>query len=79
MSRWLVTGASGMLAAELLGLLRAEGEPVTALSRGDLDLRDERAVRDLVAEHRPDVVVNCAAWTAVDDAETREEEALAVN
>ncbi|MEU1879470.1 dTDP-4-dehydrorhamnose reductase [Streptosporangium sp. NPDC020072] len=79
MSRWLVTGASGMLAAELLGLLRAREESVVALTRDDLDLRDERAVRDVVAEHRPGVVVNCAAWTAVDDAETHEDEALAVN
>ncbi|MFD0885123.1 sugar nucleotide-binding protein, partial [Streptosporangium algeriense] len=52
MSRWLVTGASGMLAAELLGLLRAQGESVVALTRDDLDLRDERAVREAVAEHR---------------------------
>ncbi|MBB4913269.1 dTDP-4-dehydrorhamnose reductase [Streptosporangium saharense] len=79
MSRWLVTGASGMLAAELLGLLRARGESVIALTRDDLDLRDGRAVRDVVAGHGPDVVVNCAAWTAVDDAETHEREALAVN
>ncbi|MFF0575063.1 dTDP-4-dehydrorhamnose reductase [Streptosporangium saharense] len=79
MSRWLVTGASGMLAAELLGLLRARGESVVALTRDDLDLRDGRAVQDVVAGHGPDVVVNCAAWTAVDDAETHEREALAVN
>lgn len=79
MSRWLVTGASGMLAAELLGLLRARGESVVALTRDDLDLRDGRAVRDVVTGHGPDVVVNCAAWTAVDDAETHEREALAVN
>ncbi|WP_406319187.1 dTDP-4-dehydrorhamnose reductase [Streptosporangium sp. NBC_01639] len=79
MSRWLVTGASGMLATELLGRLRAAGEPVLALSRDDLDLRDGPAVRHLVSACRPDIVVNCAAWTGVDDAETREAEALAVN
>ncbi|MGV9324358.1 dTDP-4-dehydrorhamnose reductase [Streptosporangium sandarakinum] len=79
MTRWLVTGASGMLAAELLRRLEADGEDVVALGRADLDLRDTRAVRRLVPDHRPDVVVNCAAWTAVDDAETREAEALAVN
>ncbi|MFG1748640.1 dTDP-4-dehydrorhamnose reductase [Streptosporangium sandarakinum] len=79
MTRWLVTGASGMLAAELLRRLSADGEDVVALGRADLDLRDTRAVRRLVPDLRPDVVVNCAAWTAVDDAETREAEALAVN
>ncbi|MFJ2028454.1 dTDP-4-dehydrorhamnose reductase [Streptosporangium sp. NPDC087985] len=79
MSRWLVTGASGMLATELLGRLKSVGEPVLALCRDELDLRDGAAVRHLVSACRPDIVVNCAAWTAVDDAETREAEALAVN
>ncbi|MEU0518930.1 dTDP-4-dehydrorhamnose reductase [Streptosporangium sp. NPDC006007] len=79
MSRWLVTGSSGMLATELLAHLAAAGEPVVALRRDDLDLCDGPAVRERVAEHRPEIVVNCAAWTAVDDAEAREDEALAVN
>lgn len=79
MSRWLVTGASGMLATELLAHLAAAGEPVVALRRDDLDLCDGPAVRERVAADRPEIVVNCAAWTAVDDAETHEDEALAVN
>ncbi|GAA4225284.1 dTDP-4-dehydrorhamnose reductase [Streptosporangium album] len=79
MSRWLVTGAAGMLATELVGRLRAAGEPVLALCRDELDLRDGSAVHHLVSACRPDIVVNCAAWTGVDDAETREAEALAVN
>ncbi|MFF0309431.1 dTDP-4-dehydrorhamnose reductase [Streptosporangium sp. NPDC004379] len=79
MTRWLVTGASGMLATELLRRLSADGEDVVALGRAGLDLRDTHAVHRLVPDLRPDVVVNCAAWTAVDDAETREAEALAVN
>ncbi|WP_433250231.1 dTDP-4-dehydrorhamnose reductase [Streptosporangium sp. CA-135522] len=79
MTRWLVTGASGMLATELSGRLKAAGEAVLALRRDELDLRDASAVQHLVSACRPDVVVNCAAWTAVDDAETREAEALTVN
>ncbi|MFF5210340.1 dTDP-4-dehydrorhamnose reductase [Streptosporangium sp. NPDC000396] len=79
MSRWLITGASGMLATELLGRLKAEGEAAIAFGRDELDLRDAPAVHHLVSACRPDIVVNCAAWTAVDDAETREAEALAVN
>ncbi|WP_344971014.1 dTDP-4-dehydrorhamnose reductase [Streptosporangium fragile] len=78
-SRWLVTGASGMLATELLSRLRAAGHPVLAFGRDDLDLRDASAVHHLVTACRPDIVVNCAAWTAVDDAETHEDEAFAVN
>ncbi|WP_182907164.1 dTDP-4-dehydrorhamnose reductase [Microbispora sp. H13382] len=77
--RWLVTGATGMLGADLTTLLAGEGEDVAALSRRDLDLCDPAAVRAAVRTEKPDVVVNCAAWTAVDEAETREREALAVN
>ncbi|MFI6481520.1 dTDP-4-dehydrorhamnose reductase [Nonomuraea sp. NPDC050663] len=73
--RWLITGAGGMLAADLAGLL----DDAVALSRAELDIRDKDAVTRAVREHRPDVIVNCAAWTAVDDAERHEEEALAVN
>jgi dTDP-4-dehydrorhamnose reductase len=55
------------------------GEYVAALGRVRLDVRDSRAVAEAVREYEPDVVVNCAGWTAVDDAEAHEEEALAVN
>ncbi|ROO82752.1 dTDP-4-dehydrorhamnose reductase [Actinocorallia herbida] len=74
---WLVTGAGGMLGTELTALLRTAGRPVTAAGRTDLDLTDARAVAAAVRGHR--TVVNCAAWTAVDDAERAEEAALAVN
>ncbi|KAB8190548.1 dTDP-4-dehydrorhamnose reductase [Nonomuraea phyllanthi] len=77
--RWLITGAGGMLAADVLDRAALTGEPVLALGRGELDLRDGRAVRDFVSAYRPRVVINCAAWTAVDDAETHEAEALAIN
>ncbi|GAA3662819.1 dTDP-4-dehydrorhamnose reductase [Nonomuraea antimicrobica] len=77
--RWLITGAGGMLAADVLDRTALTGEPVLALGRGELDVCDRRAVRDFVSAYRPRAVVNCAAWTAVDDAETREAEALAVN
>ncbi|MGS2642719.1 dTDP-4-dehydrorhamnose reductase [Streptosporangium sp. G12] len=79
MTRWMIIGASGMLGTELTARLRAEGRPVLAFGRQELDLRDTSAVRRLVTSHGPDVVVNCAAWNAVDEAETREDEALAVN
>ncbi|KOV26202.1 dTDP-4-dehydrorhamnose reductase [Streptomyces caelestis] len=76
---WLVTGAGGMLGQDVLARLAAAGEQATALDRAALDLTDADAVRRALAHHRPAVVVNCAAWTAVDDAETREAEALAIN
>ena len=73
--RWLVTGAGGMLGADLVGALG--GRDVTALTRPDLDVTDPRACMAAVSGH--DVVVNAAAWTAVDDAETHEPAAFAVN
>ncbi len=65
----LVTGAAGMLGQDLISVLRAQGEEVIRLTRADLDITDEAAVRKAVAEHRPATIVNCPAWTAVDDAE----------
>ncbi|MFF3442183.1 dTDP-4-dehydrorhamnose reductase [Streptosporangium sp. NPDC002721] len=79
MTRWMIIGASGMLGTELTARLGAEGQLVLAFGRRELDLRDAAASHRLVTALRPDVVVNCAAWNAVDEAETREDEALAVN
>ena len=79
MTRWLVTGAGGMLGTDLVAALTARGELVTGMDRADLDVTDAAAVTEAIARYGSDVVVNCAAWTAVDDAETSEELALAVN
>ncbi|AXG82472.1 dTDP-4-dehydrorhamnose reductase [Streptomyces paludis] len=79
MSRWLVTGSGGMLGQDLLAALATAGEDAAGLDRAALDITDLEAVRAALAAHTPAVVVNCAAWTAVDDAESREPEALAVN
>jgi dTDP-4-dehydrorhamnose reductase len=83
---WLVTGARGQLGGDLLAVLAGRpGECVTPLGRAELDLTDERQVRDVVRRWldgvgaaRP-VVLNAAAYTAVDAAETDEETALLVN
>jgi dTDP-4-dehydrorhamnose reductase len=79
MTNWLITGANGMLGTDLTALLGTAGESANPLGRGALDITDAAAVKEVVASARPDVVVNCAAWTAVDDAEAHEDEALAVN
>ena len=79
MSRWLVTGAAGMLGRDLVSVLERSGETVTALTRAELDITDGAAVRDALRHWRPAVVVNCAAWTAVDAAETSEDAALRLN
>ncbi|MGW9182100.1 dTDP-4-dehydrorhamnose reductase [Agromyces sp. NPDC055661] len=73
--RYLITGASGMLGRDLQAALA--GREVTALGRADLDVTDAAAVAAAVRGH--DVVLNCAAYTKVDDAETHEAEAYAAN
>lgn len=73
--RWLVIGAAGMLGTEVTAAL-ADRE-VTALDVPEVDITDARSAAQAVAGH--DVVVNCAAWTAVDDAEAREAGAFRVN
>ena len=77
--RLLVTGAAGMLGRDVVAAAEADGHDVTALARGDLDITSAAAVRDAVGSARPDTVINCAAWTDVDGAESAEEMACAVN
>ncbi|GGN09419.1 NAD(P)-dependent oxidoreductase [Terrabacter tumescens] len=75
--RALVTGASGMLAHDLVPALRQAGWVVTAMDRNDLDVTDPAECVAAIDGH--DLVVNGAAYTAVDDAETHEAAAFAVN
>jgi dTDP-4-dehydrorhamnose reductase len=77
--KWLITGAAGMVGADLQAELANRGEQLAALSRSDLDITDSRAVNACVAEQAPDVIVNCAAYTKVDQAETEEHQANAIN
>jgi dTDP-4-dehydrorhamnose reductase len=78
MSKWLVTGAAGMLGSDLATALAGQGDiEVSAVPRSGLDITDPAAVRAAVAGH--EVVVNTAAWTDVDGAEADEAGAVAVN
>lgn len=72
---WLVLGHLGMLGTDVMAALG--GRDVTGLDRPDVDITDPASVADAIAGH--DVVVNCAAYTAVDDAETHEGLAFSVN
>ncbi|SER72995.1 dTDP-4-dehydrorhamnose reductase [Pedococcus cremeus] len=77
MTRWLVVGAGGMLGQDLCAALEAAGIAFTASRSADLDIRDHDACSRVVSEHG--IIVNCAAYTAVDDAESHEAEAFALN
>jgi dTDP-4-dehydrorhamnose reductase len=77
MASWLVTGAGGMLGGDVVAVLAARGAAVAAPHHAELDITDSAAVADAVAGR--DVVVNAAAWTDVDGAESEEAAATAVN
>jgi dTDP-4-dehydrorhamnose reductase len=61
----LITGAGGMLAAEVARIL----EGAVALSKKELDITDEASVKEALKEFSPEIVINCAGYTAVDAAE----------
>jgi len=77
LSRFAVLGAGGMLGADLVPVLESAGHSVARFGRVDCDVTSPESVAAAVAG--ADVVVNCAAYTKVDDAETDEDTALAIN
>jgi len=77
--RVLQFGATGQVARIAAALAASRGVTLTALSRAEADLCDPAAVRRAIETADVDLVLNCAAFTAVDAAETAEDEAHAVN
>jgi dTDP-4-dehydrorhamnose reductase len=75
----LVTGAGGMLGRDVVTVADGMGHDVVGLSHDDLDITDPGRVERVILRERPGAVINCAAWTAVDDAEGHEGEASLVN
>jgi dTDP-4-dehydrorhamnose reductase len=75
----LITGAGGMLGQDVAKAAELALHDVVALDRTALDVLDADAVTRAVTRARPEVVVNCAAWTDVDGAETAADEALLLN
>lgn len=75
----LVAGQSGQVARELVRTAPSANLAVTALGRADLDITDRAAVSDAVARLSPDIIINAAAYTAVDQAESDEASAFALN
>lgn len=75
--RWLVVGAMGMLGKDLVDSLAGRGDDVLGVDRDEVDITDPTSTDGLAVGW--DVVVNCAAYTAVDRAEEDEPAAFAVN
>ena len=76
--RIMLTGKNGQVGWELQRTLAPLGE-VVALDRRQLDLSDSKQIRELVREIKPNLIVNAAAYTAVDKAESEPEIAMAIN
>jgi dTDP-4-dehydrorhamnose reductase len=75
----LVTGAAGMLGRDVMLAAGNAGHDVVGFGRAELDVTDSAALEKKFDLERPDVVINCAAWTDVDGAEEAESAAFAVN
>jgi dTDP-4-dehydrorhamnose reductase len=73
--KWAVLGHAGMLGQDFMAALASRD--VTGFDRAEFDITDLDSVSSVLTDF--DVVVNCAAWTAVDDAEEKEPAALAIN
>jgi dTDP-4-dehydrorhamnose reductase len=75
----LVTGAAGMLGRDVMLAAGNAGHQVVGFGHAELDVADRASVSAKVVAERPDVVINCAAWTDVDGAEEHEQEATRIN
>ena len=74
-----VTGAGGMLAQALLPALEGSGHTVLALRKSDADVTRLEALQPVIVNFRPDWVIHLAAFTRVDDCESRADHAFLVN
>lgn len=80
MKKMLLFGANGQVGHELARRVRADRDvQLVALARGDVDLQNLAAIRDAIRAHTPRFIVNAAAYTAVDKAESEPEVAGAIN
>ena len=75
----LVTGITGQLGFDVVKELERRGEKVIGTTRKEINLTDEESVKKFILEKKPDAVIHCSAYTAVDKAETEAELALTVN
>jgi len=77
--RVVVTGGRGLVGRAVAEHCAAVGDEVLSYGHKDLDISDRDAVRQVISGNRPDVVINCAAWTNVDGCESDQERAFAAN
>jgi dTDP-4-dehydrorhamnose reductase len=73
----LITGADGQLGTDLCRVLR--NVEIIPCTRNDIEITDTKSVKSVFARHRPEVVINTAAYVRVDDCETEQDKAFAIN
>lgn len=77
--KFLITGAKGQLAAEIIRTLKERSVEFIAPAEADLDITDATRVFEVIEGYRPEVVINCAAYNAVDAAEEEWRKAFRIN
>lgn len=75
----LITGAAGMLGQDVRRVAERSGHELLLVDLPELDITNDTAVAAFFERERPDATINCAAWTDVDGAETKQQQAHAVN
>ena len=75
----MVTGGAGMVGRAVVAECLVRGQPVSAFAHQALDITDELALGNAFERERPDVLINCAAWTDVDGCELDPDRAQAMN
>ncbi|MEC0310673.1 dTDP-4-dehydrorhamnose reductase [Paenibacillus lautus] len=75
----LVTGANGQLGRDVIHVLADAGHEVVGCGRAELDITSMEQCRQVISSHNPDVIIHCAAYTAVDAAESDTDGAYLVN
>jgi dTDP-4-dehydrorhamnose reductase len=77
--KMLITGASGQLGREIIDVTQSKGCRIQAPPEDDLDITDVDKIDHMIGRHQPDLIINTAAYTRVDNAETEEALAFKVN
>ena len=75
----LIIGSNGQLGGDFVKIAEQQGRTVVPIDYPRIDIRDKSSVESIFDSYAPDAVINCAAFTAVDDCETNSEAAFALN
>jgi len=75
----LLFGANGQVGSEIATQARSKGIELTACTRAQVDIAQQESIADIISASKPSIVINAAAYTAVDKAETEQEQDDAIN